>query len=261
MTLYDCINQQIMPFRSHTLSDLSNAVLMNRVDTKYLVPKHKLYDLFRDIGEICSVLAIDGRRISHYKTCYFDSPDLQFYHDHHNGVLNRYKVRSRTYVDQGASYLEVKFKNNKNRTLKSRIPFSYSSAGLTVVHTQFLKDCGITRPDKLVESQICSYDRVAFARESTGERLTVDFNLEYEDIESQRKVKVKDMAIVEIKQSALNYSSALSKVLKNSQTRSLSFSKYCIGFGVLEKAVKTNRFKRTLMMIEKINRQTAERMA
>ena len=49
---------------------------------------------------------------------------MTLYHDHHNGKLNRYKVRRRRYIDTDTEFLEVKLKNNKKRTIKSRIKLS-----------------------------------------------------------------------------------------------------------------------------------------
>lgn len=256
MTLYESIDQQIESFRSHSLEDLSNAVLMNRVDTKYLVPQQKILGLLHEVKNICTVLSIEGRRISAYKTRYFDSPDLAFYHKHHNGSLNRYKVRCRTYVEQGDSYLEVKFKNNKKRTIKWRTPVVEPELTSIANYCQFLESCGVEQAAQLVESQICRYYRVAFANEATGERLTLDFGLSFMDPRSKKKVAVENMAIIEVKQSAFNRSSDLSYALKRSGIRASNFSKYCVGLSLLQgRELKSNNFKSTLMNIEKINNQ------
>ena len=59
-------------------------------------------------------------RLHHYQTVYFDTVDLALYTAHHDQRRNRYKVRSRRYVDSSQAFLEVKHKVNSNRTIKSR---------------------------------------------------------------------------------------------------------------------------------------------
>ena len=67
------------------------------------------------------VLTISGLRQGRYETRYFDTADYEMYTKHHNGKLNRYKVRFRTYVDSEMNFFEVKFKTNTGRTRKSRV--------------------------------------------------------------------------------------------------------------------------------------------
>ena len=79
---------------------------------------------------------IENKRVSQYQTLYYDTKDMKLYNEHHNGHLNRYKIRHRTYVDSNLSFLEVKFKNNKgrknnmsnNQPLKSKLNGCFESA-------------------------------------------------------------------------------------------------------------------------------------
>src|SRR5438105_3236213 len=95
--------------------------LMNRTDTKFTFNLDQFEDILSDIIENYYVLEIDGKRISRYKTLYYDTTKLNLYIKHHNGELNRYKIRHRSYVESDIGFLEVKFKNNKGRTIKDRI--------------------------------------------------------------------------------------------------------------------------------------------
>ncbi|MGK0412641.1 MAG: hypothetical protein ACJA1B_000839 [Polaribacter sp.] len=52
---------------------------------------------------------------------YFDNFKVKFYFDHHNGRVHRTKIRQRKYVDSDLTFLEVKQKNGKGETNKSRI--------------------------------------------------------------------------------------------------------------------------------------------
>ena len=63
---------------------------------------------------------IDGQRLTAYDTLYYDTLDLQMYLRHHDRQLRRQKIRVRTYVDSQLTFLEVKNKSNKGRTLQAR---------------------------------------------------------------------------------------------------------------------------------------------
>ncbi len=258
MTITATIKNRLLDFTSHDLGDLSKAVLMDRVDTKYLVPIAELDDLLIALSGQCTILNIDDRRISHYKNSYFDSVDLQYYHAHHNGALNRYKVRCRTYVEQDKSFLEVKFKNNKKRTIKKRIRVEKSDVKILSKESDFLKNCGIENTEPLIAVQECNYYRVALANEASGERLTIDFNLSYLDPDSKQTIEVEELAIIELKQNVFNRNSQLYKVLRNRRLRPCNFSKYCIGLSLLhDKKIKINRFKETLLKMKKLTKKSA----
>ena len=66
------------------------------------------------------VLEIDNERVHSYRSLYYDTDDRKFYLDHHNQRVNRNKVRFREYVGSKLTYLEIKRKNNKGKTIKKR---------------------------------------------------------------------------------------------------------------------------------------------
>ncbi len=186
---------------------------------------------------------------------YYDCEQLQFYQDHHNGKLNRYKVRKRTYADFDLSYLEVKLKNNKSRTLKKRIKTSVQRQALSQEHSNFLNKNGIVDTSKLIEQQECNYSRIAFASEATAERLTVDMGLNFTDPQTSESVHLDNMIILELKQEKLNRSSKLFQLLKKYNLRPCSFSKYCIGISLLtpQDKLKRNRFKPAILHMNKVS--------
>jgi len=258
-TLYQNINKRLLKFQAHDLADLSNAVLMERVDTKYLLPIAQLDGLLAALTAHCTVLSVDERRISYYQNSYFDSKDFQYYRAHHNGALNRYKVRCRTYADQKNSYLEVKLKNNKQRTIKHRIPVSQVNVQVLAQQRDFLQQYGITSVGQLISVQQCDYHRIAFANEKSSERLTIDFNLSFAEPDSEQQFHIENLAIIELKQNTLNRNSTLFKLLKSHQLRMCKFSKYCIGLNLLKpNNIKHNRFKETLLTMKKMSHNNAK---
>src|SRR5699024_2428638 len=96
----------------------AHAALQTRVDRKYLVPQSLLEDMLADVGERLRVLEIDGQRDFGYRSVYFDTPELLWFHQHLQGKRCRFKVRTRTYLDSGLCRLEVKGKGRRAETVK-----------------------------------------------------------------------------------------------------------------------------------------------
>ena len=112
----------LQKFTAVGLNDIGKANFMNRVDTKFPLRAEILWKkILPEISNDYYIVEIDGLRYMEYKTVYFDTPDNMFFMAHHNGKLDRYKVRKRMYVDTKTSFLEVKHKNNKGKTKKKRI--------------------------------------------------------------------------------------------------------------------------------------------
>jgi len=58
-----------------------------------------LPELLGELQPLCTLLDFDSRKISRYENIYFDMQAMDLYLAHHNGKLNRFKVRCRTYKD------------------------------------------------------------------------------------------------------------------------------------------------------------------
>ncbi|MEZ4517391.1 MAG: VTC domain-containing protein [Chloroflexota bacterium] len=67
-----------------------------------------LLSVLPDLSETYRLLVIEGDGRGHYQTLYFDTSDFAFFRRHQSGGRNRFKVRSRSYVDTNLSFLEVK---------------------------------------------------------------------------------------------------------------------------------------------------------
>lgn len=239
--------------KSHQLADLDKANLMDRVDVKFMLPIATLPSLLKRLHQYYSVLEIDGNRISRYYNQYFDTDNLSFYQDHHNGKLNRFKVRQRTYLDTNTKFLEVKFKNNQKRTIKSRINCNDTAKTDKNCNDFIYQEMG-TSFDQLSVSQQSGYQRIALANEASAERLTLDFNLWYRLDDEKQKVTLPGFFIAELKQRKRTKMSPFFQLMSKNHIFPASFSKYCIGCALLYKnAIKTNQFKAVLSHVEKFS--------
>ena len=137
---FEEIKKSMSQFDKVTLEEMSGVQLMNRIDNKYVIPAVHLPGILDRISDQYYALEIEDLRLMKYKTLYFDSPELDFYTRHHNGLLNRYKVRQRTYEETDTSFFEVKFKNNKSVTQKSRIRIDEITNQLDAKQCDFLSE-------------------------------------------------------------------------------------------------------------------------
>lgn len=239
--------------QSHQLADLDKANLMDRVDVKFMLPIKFMPLILQHLQGHYSALEIDGNRISRYYNQYFDTKNMSFYRDHHNGKLNRFKVRQRTYLDTETKFLEVKFKNNKKRTIKSRVICTENAIN-SEDYNEFIYQKVGTEFDQLAISQHSGYQRVALANEASAERLTLDFNLWYRLEKEGKKVTLPGFFIAELKQQKRSKMSPFYQLMSKNQIFPVSFSKYCIGCALLYKStIKANRFKAVLSQVEKFS--------
>ncbi len=236
-------------FDSIQLKEMSRVKLMNRTDRKYWFHYDQLEALLRSISEDYYILNIDGQSNLPYATTYYDTEKNKMFIDHQNGKLNRFKVRRRSYVASGISFLEVKFKSNKGRTIKKRIPAEYGNSWFTQAEYQFLTQ---TIPFSCLDLEPSLYNRftrLTLVNKNFKERCTIDLDLQFENAE--RKVNLDQLVIVEIKSEGYSAASSLAMALRDHRIKSSGFSKYCIGRTVTDPTLKRNAFKRKIRSIQK----------
>lgn len=249
-------------FQSHSLLEQNRAALMNRVDDKFLLPMTLFKPFMTELSKDYSILSAYGMKAFNYQTTYFDDKDKQFYHDHHNGKLNRYKVRFRRYVESDNGFLEIKFKNNKKRTIKERIPMDCTLPNQSRVNEFVNRLLGYSK--KLETNLFVNYKRITLLNKSQLERITIDLNLSFSNAINQCQSIQDKVFIVEIKQEGKTILTPCYRFLKKRQFRALNFSKYCIGTALTQGQtlsnnkqssmyVKHNRFKPVLRQLGKFN--------
>lgn len=112
-------------WQSINLEDLnSKAAMQTRVDRKYVVDEDYAAAVLAELPADASVLEINGQREFVYDSVYFDTPNLTSYRATATDRRNRFKVRTRTYLDTGTAFLEVKTEGENNTTVKERIPYA-----------------------------------------------------------------------------------------------------------------------------------------
>ena len=180
--------QIITDFLSISLDEMDDVKLMSRTDTKFAFQANKMPLLLKKLLPFYRVLAIDGKLIHDYKSLYFDTKDRKFYLDHHNGRINRNKIRFREYVGSKLAFLEIKLKNNKGKTIKKRMKVDAISSKLSEKQQKYI-DKIIGGPIDVSAKQWINFSRITFVHKTQKERLTMDVNLTFENANDNGDMK------------------------------------------------------------------------
>ncbi|MGO2516315.1 MAG: VTC domain-containing protein, partial [Corynebacterium variabile] len=84
----------------------ADAAMLTRVDRKYVLRSAELAEVLTRLEQDAPetrVLSIDGRTAHSYRSVYFDTPDLASFMMAARPRRRRFKLRTRTYLDTGAS--------------------------------------------------------------------------------------------------------------------------------------------------------------
>jgi hypothetical protein len=231
-----------------SLEEMDGVKLMNRMDTKCIFSVDLLNKILIECKNYYKVLYHAGTRSSFYKTLYFDTQELKFYFDHHNGRARRFKVRMRNYTESDLFYLEIKYKKY-GRTDKKRIKVKDFTNVLDTDQNLFLEKI-TNQPLELKPVIWNNFHRITLVNKQTPERVTIDTNIgfEYKD----KMSRYDRLVIGEIKQERTDYNSPILNLLKKNGIRPSGMSKYCLGIAVMEHGIKQNSFKERILNIHKL---------
>ena len=245
------LKSKIDSLTSVGLYELDSVSLLNRIDSKYVVTYSQLEFIFQCLQSNYSILEIDGVRVFTYENNYFDTPDLLFYKDHHNGYSNRLKVRSRRYVESNLCFFEIKKKEKINRTNKYRESTHDFITSVNPERTQVIQN--FTRKSIIEVNLILknNFNRITLVNKSFTERVTIDCNLSF--IDDNKQINFDKVAIIEIKQSKSSQKSELTSFLKVNHFREQSISKYIYGVLLLKPEIKKNNFLPILKKLNNLN--------
>jgi hypothetical protein len=243
------ISPIVNSFDKITLEEMEGVKLMDRTDTKFTFHIDQLEIILNEMKGHYKVVEIKGTRICSYETLYYDTGGLKLYHEHHSGKLNRYKVRKRNYADSGIAFLEVKFKNNKGRTIKQRVKEKGSKEDFESAATDFLTKQLPFDPKSLRPAVWVNYSRITLVNKKDAERVTIDIGLNF--MKEDKTYKVDQLVIAEVKQGKKAHSPFVDG-MKTHHIREGGISKYCMAIAATHTRIKINNFKEKLISIHKI---------
>ena len=193
-------------FDGVSLEDMvAEAALLARVDRKYVVPQSALGGLLSRVDERTRVLDIGGARRFAYESVYFDTPDLLSFHMAAQPRRRRFKLRTRTYVDTHAAYLEIKTRGARGTTVKERSEYDVAQRAVLTPEAQeevaaAFAAIGVDtgRVDELDATLVTRYARATLLAPDQSSRATIDTDLRW-DRPDGSGFSLPDLAIVETK--------------------------------------------------------------
>ena len=241
---------EILPkFNSTSLDQMDKVKLMNRTDTKFIFNISQLPSILETALEKYYILEINNERLLDYRTQYFDTEDFRMYVVHQNRKLNRFKIRQREYMISDISFLEVKFKSNKGRTIKKRIKTKGLVTELPPKFKKFIEEKTPFSGDELTTSVLNSFSRITLVHKTAQERITIDLNLGYKY--KNESVTLSYLTIAEVKREGYAKSDFID-ILKENRIYKQGMSKYSIGVLLFNKHLKYNTFKKKLLKLKKL---------
>ncbi len=244
------IDQVLGGFEPISLKEMDSVKLQDRLDTKFMFREDILASIFKEMQNDYFALEINGKRFNHYETLYYDTPDFGLYLRHHNGRVNRYKFRSRKYVESNLAFFEIKFKNNKGRTIKDRIKRPDIAKEICDSSYEMVKNRSNVDPDTLEAKLWVNYRRMTFVNKHSQERLTIDTKLTF--IDDHNSVEKNGLVIAEVKQGSSRDKSPFVSLMRKYGVHKKSISKYCLAVISLNEGIKKNNFKPTLIYLNKL---------
>ena len=248
------IDKLLSSFVPIGLHEMDKVSLMNRVETKYVFSANKLPDLLSHLSNGYRILDIDLMRIFPYHTTYLDTSDFLFYKQQLRGKLNRHKVRYRCYESTGLSFLEIKKRTNKNRTIKWRIESRLKNDPPDENETAFFKEFLPHDYRELSPVLINLFKRITLVSTNAKERITFDFDIAFTS-PGGRIAELPFLAVAELKRDKDSGKSSFGIVMKQHGLRPNPFSKYCLGSTLTSDMTKKNSIKPNLLLINKIKNE------
>jgi len=196
-----------------------------RKEKKYRLTKSDFYILSSELDTLGMKMLFKKRQIN---SIYFDTKELQMFHDSEEGVLPRKKIRVRWYDFSNTYSKEIKISSIEGRYKTSNTLDNIDE--LVDIHNKIFFDqiYGYVYP--LIQ---ISYVRSYF--ELNNIRITFDENITYRRIGEDRCNSINDPEhVVEIKIPHDFQDDLLEKIIPYQTAR---FSKFCRGVLMLEKQI------------------------
>lgn len=235
-----------------TLDEMKGIRLMKRTDTKFVTNIDTLAKLLTLCQGHYYAQRVADDPISPYTTLYFD--DLgghTMFRRHQAGHRPRTKVRARTYINGGISFLEVKKKDNHGKTRKKRIQVpSIEAVAQERFGEEFLTEQTGFSWDDIRPTVQNYFNRITLVNFEKTERLTIDFDLRFHNYETGFDETMGEAVIIELKRDG-RVPSPILPLLRELRIHESGFSKYCIGSVVTNPGLRVNNFKAKLRDILK----------
>lgn len=233
-----------------SLAQMEGVALLDRLDTKFMLTEQQLWQALSRLQTEYWMLEVDGQRLNHYRTLYFDTPGFDLYLEHINGRPERYKVRSREYTDTRLAFLEVKHRTRKDRTVKERIQTDAQVLAMDTNMQRWLRDVAPIDGGALQPRLWNAFRRMTLVNKHCCERVTLDVGLAFSN--ERRHILLQGVAVAEVKMDGGAVHSPFLAQMRAQRIQPRGFSKYATGVALLYEQVKKNSLKPRLLWLERL---------
>lgn len=239
------LGRSVRSLGSVSLAEMTAAAsLLTRIDRKYVVGPEQLDRILDGSGSELRALDIDGERHFTYESVYFDTPELESYRRAARERPDRFKVRTRSYVDAGSCMLEVKVPGGRGQTVKSRMGYSPQDWQLLTDDGQAFVAEYVDLPRagrELVPTLTTRYHRATLLDGVT--RITIDADLVCTRWDGA-ELKLPESLIVETK--SAGSVTRIDRLFWAAGLRPVSISKYAAGMAGLDPSLPANKWNQVL---------------
>lgn len=221
--------------------------MQRRCESKFAMPAGGAAALLPQLARDYALLPAGRAAIATYRTVYFDTAELDFFHAHRCGRRIRHKVRIRHYPERAVSFLEVKTRLGENRSVKARRVHAYGDDRLDANDLDFVR-ARIAVRTPLLPQAWTDFRRVTLLGTDREERVTIDLDLRVRT--AARAAALDGLAVVEVKQSKVDRGSAAWEALRRAGWREGWASKYCVGIALTRPEVKAARLLAGVRVLE-----------
>lgn len=223
--------------------------MQRRAEVKFVMPEDDATALVRVLAPDYALLPAGSALIATYRSLYFDTAELDLFHAHRRGRRVRQKVRIRHYPDRELSFLEVKTRTTEDQTVKARRERLYGDSVLHPDDREFVRAaCPVAGH---LEPQVwVTYRRITLLGIQAEERVTVDFDVQV--LGTAGGGRLKDVAVIEVKQARSNRASAAMMALRRGGWHPRWVSKYCAAIALVRSDVRANRLLPGMRAIEAV---------
>jgi len=223
--------------------------LQRRTDLKFILTPREAVELLPALEGGYARLTTGNGPVALYRTLYFDTPELDFFHAHRRNRRIRHKARARHYPDRRLSMLEIKTRRSGLETRKVWKEREYDDDTLRPEDQMFIR--AHTGIDRDVFPQAWTlFRRATLLGLRVSERVTIDFDLEV--IGEGHERTLDGVAIVEVKQWPFSPESPALSALRGAGRRPGWVSKYCAAIAFTRPGVRLNALLPGLRALERM---------
>jgi len=219
-------------------------------ETKYVLSEDQFPDILRSLQNEYSILEVNNLKIQSNECIYFDTKKLDFYKQHHNGKLNRIKVRYRRSLDDDRCDFEIKINSNTSLPFKKKLKQKRLKNKIRGKAKKLLKKHTDFKAKKIKPKLTVQYKRIVLVHKNVPESIVFDTDLFFTN--GEKKVHLENVIITKLIKNHYSERSEFLNLTKLDKVQTMGFSKYCTGIVLTNPGVKHNRFKHNMLFINKL---------